>query len=296
MATRGKIQNLKFLLCSVGLLFAGCQLGAAKSQSPLLADPKAGTLEVSPGHGTQIVIVPQWHLSPRASTRKTQATLPQAQNQIAIYDQLAEWIAAGQLHSVIVEGCEGEIKDGFPATFNDWNLKDLQALSASQLEPVLTQVGLKLKARFGEKIQVLCGDDLALVQRHQMILSDLNGLFGFKARIAQLKSDPTKQKNYINGARQILKLPLSTASDGVLLALEQDLQTKLAEFEKVLEMRNAAFVKTAKSALKPTAIVIGAVHVDDLQAQLGPQDIAIFHPLGLIGDESELIRQIRVDR
>ena len=269
------------------LLLAACS--HAPVHEPLISNDDFGWIYDGPDQRTsRVIVVPQWHLSPQTNTVSSGMNLPQSENQLAIYRQLVKWVESGQVKTVVVEGCEGEIAHGFTTRFNGWGLDDLEKLSASELDGVMTQVGLKIKAKVGSKVKVLCGDNLELIKKHQLILSDLRGLLGFKMRIVQ------KRTEYIATVRELLKLPDSNDDALVLSKLDEALRSKLDEFNSVLRARNESFVRVVKFALPIAAVVIGAVHVGDLTSQLRMQNIAneTFEPRGLKGDESELLGQI----
>lgn len=277
----------------VFVLFSAC---AQKPVQELKANDQFGWIYPGPENRTaRVIVIPQWHLAPQTNTVYSKsAGLPQSQNQLAIYRQLVEWIDTGRVQSVVVEGCEGEIDDSFRTSFNGWSLEALQKMSSTELDGVMTQVGLKIKARVGSKVRVLCGDDLALIKKHQLILSDLRGLMGFRLRLAQYQNDEAKLTDYLSGARGILKMAPETSGVEVSKELDAKLRAKLAEFRAVLRERNAAFVRVAKFAPAVSAVVIGAIHVTDLREQFKTQNIAslTFEPRGLSGDENELLDQI----
>ncbi len=275
--------------CSHGFLQKGALL-ATSTQYGKLSDASSKS-------ATDVVLIPQWHLSPTTDTTSSSAGLPQSENQRAIYRQLIEWVESGQVKTVLVEGCEGEVQDGFSDHFNGWSLADLQKLSAEQLDNVMTQVGLKLKAKVGSKVRVICGDNLALIKKHQLILSDMRGLLGFKIRIEQFKDDLKKRADYIATVRDLLKLSVGTDDSTVISKLDDELRQKLVDFNQVLHERNELFALRAQSrdATPITAIVIGAIHIRDLDRQLQDAKLTTqtFTPTGLAGDEGDLLSQIQ---
>jgi hypothetical protein len=286
--------SLSFVACSL----TACSHGSLR-KGPLLAKSEQyGKLsDASSKFDTDVVLIPQWHLPPSMTTTLSSSGLPQSENQRAIYRQLIEWVEAGQVKTVIVEGCEGEVKEGFSDRFNGWTLADLQRLSSEQLDNVMTQVGLKLKAKVGTKVRVICGDNLALIKKHQLILSDMRGLLGFKVRIEQYKDDKTKRADYVATARDLLNLPATTADSAVISKIDDDLRQKLVDFNQVIHERNELFALRAQSkdAAPVTAIVIGAIHIEDLDHQLQDAKLTTqtFTPIGLKGDEGDLLAQIQ---
>ena len=70
---------------------------------------------------------------------------------------------------------------------------------------------------------------------------------------------------------------------------------KIKAFEDTIEERNRRFVATVKAAKGPSAIVIGALHVENLKALLEAdgEHVTVYHSPGLKGDESDLISDIK---
>ena len=276
------------ILC---LALSSCA-SSPKTFAPLAANPDYGVLS---GATADVVVIPQWHLSAQTNTRISSANLPQSENQRAIYRQLSDWSESGAIKTVIVEGCEGEITDGFQERFNGWTLPELQQLTAEALDGAMTHVGLKLKAKLGNKVKVVCGDSNELIKRHQLILSDLRGFVGFKIRIEEFSSDVKKRADYVATVRELMKMPTTSDDVDVLQELDQRLRNKLVEFNTVLLERNASFVAASKAATPPEAVVIGAIHVDDLLKQLSEAKLkaVTLTPKGLKGDEAQLLGDIQ---
>lgn len=281
-------------LIFIFLFLAGCASGPTRPN--LKANDQYGWVYDSSSalQGPRVIVVPQWHLAPQTSTVYSSANLPQAENQHAIYRQLVDWVETSQVQTVVVEGCEGEIETGFPTRFNGWGLDDLSKLSAEDLDRVVTNVGLKIKAKVGAKARVVCGDNLGLVKKHQLALSDLRGFLGFKIRIEQFKDDPAKRADYVSIVRDLMKLPKEAPEADVIAKIDDRLREKIKEFKEILHARDEVFVRTAKFAAPTAAVVIGAIHVEDLLAQFKAQNVATstFEPRGLKGDEAELLGQI----
>lgn len=279
---------------------AGCQHKQMKSESTVVAESANGQLSQSPS-SAKVILVPQWHLSPQDDTKANPRNhLPQSSNQVGIYRQLSEWTDQGTLQTVVVEGCEGEITAASPLKFNGWTAAELRELSEKDLDATLTQVGLKLKARFGDKLRVVCGDDEKLIKDQLLILSDLRGYLGFKLRISQFKkekSDLAKRKDYIATVRELLKLRPETEDEKVVAALDEELQSKLDAYEKLIHERNGRFAAAIKREPKTNrlAVVIGSLHISDLQKQLSEAGLnsVTFRPVGLQGGEEDLIEQVR---
>ncbi len=290
-------QKSIFLVVLFSLFLGGCQHAQVESQKSLTSEDSNGSF-VESFSAAQVILIPQWHLGSQDDTKKNpRLHLPQSANQIAIYRQVTEWVQEGQLQTVIVEGCEGEITSASPLKFNGWTVQDLASLSEKDLDTTITQVGLKLKARLGDKLRVVCGDNQALIEKHLLVLSDLRGLLGFKLRIAQLKAEPEKRKDYVATVRELLKLRPETEDQQVIEALDQELQGKLDAYENLVKERNAFFLNAIRAEAKRgrVAVVIGSLHVPDLQsrARASGQSIAVFKPVGMQGGEEDLINQVR---
>jgi len=288
---------MKYLLLL--FLLSACA-SAPKMRPQVVANADQGTLSTAGnpsgagGSSADVVLIPQWHLAPNTDTVVSSANLPQGENQHAIYRQLVEWAENGSVKNVIVEGCEGEITDGFKDRFNGWTLEDLQKLSPERLDGVMTHVGLKLKAKVGSRVRVVCGDSKDLIRKHLLALSDLRGYLGFKLRIEEFAGDIKKRAEYVATVRDLMKMPADSDEIDVMAKLDENMREKFKEFNDILHQRDAFFVTKAKSLEPVEAIVIGAIHIEDLQKQLNEAHLATakFTPKGLLGDEAELLAEI----
>jgi hypothetical protein len=242
---------------------------------------------------SDVVLIPQWHLAPKTMTNPTSPQLPQTENQLAVYRRLETGIRDREFSTVVVEGCSGKIETGFPLSFNGWKLSDLEEKirNRESIDEAMTNVGLKVAAKYPKLTHVVCGDDLALVDKHQLILSDLRGLAGFRMRMEQYKADAAKEADYLKSVREILKLPPKATAADARAALALRMREKIAEFREVLAERDRSFVKTIEQSEKPVAVVIGAIHISDLKKQLEEKSIRtkIESVSGMPGGEAELI-------
>lgn len=240
----------------------------------------------------EVILFPQWHLAPKVNTKFHKGELPQATNQLSIYNELVKSIDKKKIKSVIVEGCEGEITSGYKENFNGWTLKDLETLPVKELEPVMTHIGLKLEAKYGNKLKVVCGDNLELIKKNQLAYSDLRGLFGFKMRLEQYKDDQVKKTDYLKTIKEVLKLPEATSDVDTSKKLTAEIKKSLSEFQLQIKARNQFFIDAAKTVEKPTAIIVGAIHIKDLESRLPRGSFEIFPVKGLKGDEDRLIQEL----
>tara|TARA_B110001454_G_scaffold219136_1_gene250317 strand:- start:53527 stop:55548 length:2022 start_codon:yes stop_codon:yes gene_type:complete len=276
------------------LLVSACQ-SVQVSDLPLNST-QYGTFDLTKTQ-VKLVLIPQWHLSPQPNTKENVATsFPQWENQNAIYHQLVEWIDAHQIQNVVVEGCEGEIGPGFKERFNGWSLEDLEKSDTQTQNAALTHVGIKLKARYKSKAKVVCGDSLQLIRQNQLAFSDLRGLLGFKQRIEQFKNSPGQQKSYIETVKKVLLLSPSVSDPAVKAILGDEILRRFEEFTSLIEKRNGKFVEAVHGLPGRTVVVIGALHISDLQKKFenDSQSVAVFRPVGLKNDESQLMEQVRL--
>ena len=239
----------------------------------------------------------QWHLLGKTTTRgKDFKKFPQWQNQWAIYQQLSKWIAEGQIQAVIAEGCEGEIDSSFTPVFNGWSYQDLQVAARSEkYSEILTHVPLKLEAAYGERVKTICGDNLRLIKKNDLIFSDLRGLIGFEQRIKQSRDNPSRLRGYSKAAAKILKLNLATEPEVVLKSLQDQIRTKIKDLRQTFIDRNEAFVaKVLSSSSDHQAIVIGGVHAVDLKEQLQSRGIncRLIRPKGYKDDADQLLKKL----
>ena len=287
------MKNIALTIISAALLSA-CQTVQAPEATHLVADANDGSFgDEMPSATTRAILIPQWHLSPQANTKDSPRANPQDENQFAIFSQLSQWIDNKGIQTVVVEGCEGEVKEGFPTRFNGWTLQELEELPNEALLRIDTQIGLKLKAKYKNQINVICGDDAKLIKQNLLTLSDLRGLLGFKIRMEEAKNEPKKQAGYAASASEVLKMPKTTPTAEVSKKLDAEIQAKLDEFENVIHQRNEVFASGVQSnnLHKPVAVVIGAIHIDDLKGQT--PGAVVYTPKGLKGDEADLLREAR---
>ena len=272
----------------------GCQSKPVAPLPPIEATSLYGAM--SPAKTTApTIIVSQWHPLAGFSSKQDRRPPPQAENQIAIYYQLSAWIDEGHLQTVIAEGCEGEIDDSFEDAFNGWTLKELKDLPPGKLDTLITHVGLKMKAKYGDKVRVVCGDDSSLVVKHMLVLSDLRGLSSFAVRISQLGNEPAKRDEYLKQLRTVLKLPETAGENDVYEKLMASLRAKMGEFEELVNERNEVFVKTIKKAPGRSAVVVGAIHVPGIESKLRSEkiDFATYQPTGLRAEDRDLLEKLK---
>jgi carboxyl-terminal processing protease len=285
----GKIKISVSILFLV-LAFLGCSSKTVKSV-PLTS---VGQWDVSALESPEgIVLVPQWHYSPQTQTRDQKLNLPQDRNQNAIFEQISTWIQSQYIKSVVVEGCEGQLVSTPDVAYNGWSLNDLR--DQKNLESAQTHVGLKILSRFKNAANVECGDDLNLIREHQLALSDIRGLAGFKMRIEQSNLSPQQRAQFISGLRDVLKLPKKSKEELIFKRLDQELKLSIERFEDLIRKRNKVFLTKAHALPGRKVIVIGALHIEDLMQNLKEQNIpfAVWRSVGLDDDGSDLIPSLK---
>lgn len=246
----------------------------------------------------EIVLIPQWHFSPNVNTRRDSIKQPQFENQFSIFKETEELHKKG-VDTLIVEGCEGEIKPGFTSVLNGWSLGDVQKTlkQDGNIDLVMTHIGLKAEALYGDKMAVKCGDNFGLIEKNLGTLSDIRGLVGFKIRLEQLKGEPKARDGYIDALKKVLKLPPTAPEKEALAKLDQSLRSDLKQYRQLLSDRNAYFVEAAKKVEGRKSIVIGSLHIPDLETRLKKANISyvVFKPKGLDkagGDPVEALEKI----
>jgi len=281
------------------LVVAGCQTSTKKASfeaSPVWgtfssADADAANNEVAEA---TVFVASQWHLSPSVSTKiGSPKRIPQEENQVALYNQIAAWVQNKGLRFVIVEGCEGEIEDSFDKSFNGWSLQDLGELQESERVYIMTHIGLKLKARFKQKLRVICGDSEKLIKDHLLALSDLRGLLGFRMRLESIKKEkPDQLESYLVSVRKVVGLSSNENYEVVIRRIEEEMRKSFQRYQTLINERNQFFVKAAERH-RPAVIVVGALHVENLKAELEKEgtSVAIYTPKGLVGDEGNVMKQ-----
>jgi hypothetical protein len=213
----------------------------------------------------RVWIFKQWHLDPKVDTHKGGAQMPQLQNQQAIFQQIDSWIKDKTLDTVFSEGCSGEIGPGFSKKYNGWGYDDLASASREKdFDAILTLIPLKLKAKFGNKIHVLCADDDGLIDKQNHSFSDIRGILGFLTRLDQFKSDPERAKPYLKTVIQLYHLPETTTVGEATQKLSRDFKTTLSDIERELDDRNRKFAENLTKNPTESAFVVGGLHAKGL--------------------------------
>ena len=103
-----------------------------------------------------VMVVKQWHLSPKTITKGFKEKYPQERNQQAIYSALADAVKKKSVQLIVAEGCEGQIDADFKPNFNGWDFASLRAVAQTKgYDKILSHVPLKLEARFGDDLRTV---------------------------------------------------------------------------------------------------------------------------------------------
>ncbi len=234
----------------------------------------------------------QWHLlsSQKTHNIKESLALPQSKNQLELYKKLKSFINKNPNALLLYEGCEGIIDESFDQEFQGWNYKDLQkkVKNPTDYQKILTHVGLKVEVAF-QKVDNQCGDNLKLIEKHQLAFSDLKAFLGYAQRLEQYENDPEKFQMY---AKSMVGDSL-LVSDPMTYALEKA-RTAFKQVKHFLSERNLEFMKIIRANKKRSiAVVIGGLHIEDFTQKLKTEKIPykVYTPKGYPQQDSELLDQ-----
>ncbi len=261
--------------------------------TPTFSSVKLGTWTVTNEMKNEgVILIPQWHLSPGV-VPKAGVPIPQEVNQRAIYLQLTSWISAHTFDALLAEGCEGNIESQANKKFNGYSINDLR--NEKNIDPILAPVAFKIDAKFSKDVNVACGDNDKLIAENQLALSNLRGLAGFKLRIEQTSLSKADRDSYVTAAAEILHLPKGAAPSVVEDKLNAEIKKSIEQFETAIHKRDQIFIAKAKDLKGIKVIVIGSLHLADLQIQLVEKNIpfSIWTPVGLEDQDAKLIEQLK---
>jgi hypothetical protein len=239
------------------------------------------------------MVVKQWHLPPKTITKGFRERYPQEKNQSAIYIALADKVKSKKLDLVVAEGCEGEIDDSFATLFNGWDVASLKKIAQTKsFQRTLAPIPMKLEARFGAKLNTICGDDEKLIQEGNLRLSNMKGWAGYFGKLSD-ESDPEKAKPFTESAAALLKERKDSTAAQLLPKIRERLKLELEEFNKSLADRNDLFVKALQAhSFKNAAVVIGGLHADDLKGKIEAAGLNcdVWEPTGYARADEQLIK------
>ena len=240
----------------------------------------------------KVYLIKQWHLGANTNTLNIEKAkeLPQYPNQLNIYKRVKKLIEKQESKVVIAEGCQGEISLDFKESFNGWTLPELiKRKDDSNFKHIMAPVPMKIKAKFPE-VEVICGDSLNLINKNLRAMSDLRGYLGFYQKMKETeKSNEEFFKKYLIQLQKIH--PDEDIQDPIGFSLNKSVNA-LEEFEDFILKRNDIFYSKIKSHMKKNPIlVIGGLHVDDLQKKLESQKLGVkvITPKGYSNDEKKLL-------
>lgn len=245
----------------------------------------------------KVYVFEQWHLSPSIdTTTATPQSLAQERNQTAIYSQIENWVQSGKIDILIAEGCEGVIDEKFEPQFNGWSFELLKNNSQiSGYNHIITHIPLKIAAKYGSKIQVICGDSNELIEKSNLAWSDIRGLSGFSARLKEYGDNPEKQKNYLDEVITLLKLPKDTNAEVADHSIKEEIRKSIGKIMDYISQRNDVFIKKIMAQpVTKIALVVGGAHVTDLKNKLQKNNIGcdIIEPTGYDFDPDAMFRQV----
>jgi hypothetical protein len=218
-----------------------------------------------------VTIIKQWHASPSKESRYIEESLlwPEYPNQREIYDYLEAKIINKEPLFLLAEGCQegASVERGFTKPVNGWSFKDLRDSSLHSRYPdIISSIPLKLKAKYAQSIEAYCADDLQLIHKHQLSLSDAKGYIGFYLRLKQFQSKDVK--SFLKYKQALEQSEKQTINEPVRYTKEKALKA-LEAFQKLLLERNAIILKNITRNLKHNPIlVVGGLHAQDLMDQL----------------------------
>lgn len=251
----------------------------------------------NPKSTKKVYIVKQWHLGPMTVTKGFKEKYPQERNQTTIYKTLSEMVKKKKLQVVVAEGCEGEINSDFKTAFNGWTVGDLAKQSQTRgFDKIITNIPMKLEARWGEKLLTLCGDNEKLIQEGNLRLSNLRGWMGFWTKLSEGQGDPDKLKLYSEAAADLLKVPKSTPVDQLQAKIKDRFKEEIGLFQKSLQDRNDSFVNALKDReFNTAAVVIGGLHAEDLKEKMQAAGYAceVEEPRGYQREDENLIKEFQ---
>ncbi len=242
----------------------------------------------------KVTLIKQWHLSPNEVTKDIEKSksLPQFENQIDIFESSVKLVEQGS-EAIIAEGCESPSKY-FKENFNGWDLSSLQTTQKLiGVKDILAPVPLKLKAKFGSDIEIICGDSERIIKENNLAFSDLKGYVNFYRRLMEFKNkDQSSFDKYKNALSNIVEI--KDNQDPVLVARDLALRS-LALFQKHIEDRNLFFLKKIidNRDLDPV-LIIGGLHINGITQKLKEAGIEfeVIEPKGYPKEEDRLVEDL----
>ena len=245
---------------------------------------------------TDLYIIKQWHLAPKMRTLDIQASkqLPQFTNQKDIFLKLKEMVNKGKLKTILSEGCEGIIDSTFPTKHYGWGYEELEEyLKSPVYSDIMALVPLKLEVLYKKKINIVCSDSVSLMEKNNLAFSDLRAFWGYYIRLVQYKQkSPQKYRRYSQSLfKDVPKMYQHMAPEEYAKFMAKE---SLKDFNLYVHQRNKIIIKTFKKHKKPAALVIGAIHAEDLAEQLGKTyKVKVITPKGMPKNADSLMKELQ---
>lgn len=285
-----------FLLFFTFILFNATPPVAAQTVDPKLLKRAGGCKATGNKSPQPIVIIKQWHLSPNTKTTEPAAKeLPQAANLREIEQQLGKWVESKTVKTLMAEGCEGKLDDS--TSFNGWSLTQLRskAKAPAEFARIVTHPVLKLEARYGDKVDSICGDLKQEINEELLAFSDARAAAGYATRIEQYAGKPL-QKTYVEGAIEAYQLPKDSKPEAVIAHLKQELKKLVARIGDLNLKRSQSFASTAMIVVdEPIAMVVGGSHAAEIVQYLEgkSRDCVVYEPVHYAQDEEKLMAELK---
>lgn len=244
----------------------------------------------------KVYIIKQWHLSPNEVTTDIlkSKSLPQYDNQIDIYRKTQK-LLKGDSKVVIAEGCEGEIDENFSLKFNGWKMDDLiQRRDLSDFEEIMAPVPMKIKAKLGKEVKVICGDSNEYIKKNNLAFSDTKAFSGFFQRLFYYQNNNQKNyEKYLKAFKEVVDI--EEGDDPVGIAKQKAIDS-LNRFGQHLETRNLFFLKKVLKHIKSNPIlIIGGLHVPGIIKELkeGNIEYEVITPSDYPKDEGKIFVELK---
>jgi hypothetical protein len=243
----------------------------------------------------KVYIIKQWHLSPSESTIDILKAkdLPQYEHQLDVYQKAIDLIEK-KSRVVIAEGCEGEINEAFVTKFNGWDMASLtERRELSDYELILAPAPMKIKAKYQDKIKVICGDNEELIKANNLAFSDMKAFSSFFQRFIYYQNQNQEAFNkYLKAYKELVTL--KQADDPILDAKNRATES-MNKFKQLIESRNTHFLKAIVENQKMNPVlIVGGLHVYGIEKFLKENkiDYEIIEPFQYPLDELKLYVEI----
>lgn len=259
-------------------------------------------LIIDAAYSQKIMLLKQWHLPPKVETLNIDIAknLSQYKNQKALYEKVYNLVTEGKVQILLSEGCEKiEIDQSFSPKFNGWDYQKLSMkISEKNYGDILTLLPLKVEVFFKEKIKTLCIDDLHLIDQSQLALSDVRAYIGYSARLDYFKQKKDME-SYNRYAASLLSEEEKKQKVDALIIAKKKARQSLDLFVKINTQREEKIIenilKLKLNEKDMVAIVIGGIHVEELNQQLKKRNFLteVYTPEGYVDNDKGLVEELR---